>query len=253
VIHVAIAGGVATVTLHDPPVNAIGTVWIARFNDLLDALARRADWHVLHIRSESKAFCAGADLRELQARFHAADGADATCVYVEALQRLYARIEALTQVSIAEIGGAALGGGFELALACDLRIAAADAPLGLPEARLGLLPGAGGTQRLARLCGRSVAARLILGAEIVDGVSGTALGIVHWHVGRSDLPGRARELAQRVAALPAAALAACKACIAAADSPDGGGYALEIAHTRRLFVDPDTRRRVAAFLQDHLR
>ncbi len=250
-IHLSIADAIATVALDDPPVNAISYAWLARFNDILDALALRTDWHVLLIRAETKIFCAGADLRELEARFHAPDGADATCAYVEALQLLYARIEALPQISIAEIGGAALGGGFELALACDLRIAATEARLGLPEARLGLLPGAGGTQRLTRICGRAVSSRLILGAEIVDGLTGADLGIVHWHVARAELPNRACELAQRIAALPGAALAACKACIDAADSP--GGYALEVAHTRRLSADPDTRRRVAAFLQDHLR
>lgn len=247
-IRAAVADAIATVTLSQAPINAISTEWLARFNGELDALASRSDWHVLHIRSEQKVFCAGADLRQVQQRFGAADGADTMLAYVAAIQRLYTRIEALPQVTVAEIGGAALGGGLELALACDLRIAAAEAKLGLPEARLGLLPGAGGTQRLARLCGRAVATRLILGAEVIDGAAAAGLGVVHWAVPRAELATRARELVARVAALPAAALAACKDCLAAAGEPGRGGYLLEVEHTRRLFTNADTRQRVATFL-----
>jgi enoyl-CoA hydratase/carnithine racemase len=253
VIRVAIADAIATVTLCHPPVNAVSNDWLARFNGELDALALRSDWHVLHIRSEQKVFCAGADLREMQDRFRAADGPDATLAYVAAIQRLYARIEALPQVTVAEIGGAAMGGGLELALACDLRIAAAEAKLGLPEARLGLLPGAGGTQRLTRLCGRAVSSRLILGAEVVDGTTAAALGLVQWAAPRAELASRAYELVQRVAALPSAALAACKECITAAGEPGRSGYTLELEHTRRRFMAADTQQRVAAFLDGRLR
>ena len=102
--------------------------------------ARGPRFTVLHIRSDQKVFCAGADLKEVRARMDAADGADRMYAYVAGIQRLYARIERLPQVTLAEIGGAAMGGGFELALACDLRIAANEAKLGLPEARLGSDP-----------------------------------------------------------------------------------------------------------------
>ena len=89
-------------------------------------------------------FCAGADLAEMRARFAAADGVEAMVGTAAEMQRLFARLEALPQVTLAELGGAALGGGFELALACDLRIAAHEAKLGLPEAQRGSIPGAGG-------------------------------------------------------------------------------------------------------------
>ncbi|MFZ8239034.1 enoyl-CoA hydratase/isomerase family protein, partial [Staphylococcus aureus] len=82
---------------------------------------------------------------------------------------LFNRLEALEAVTLAVVDGPALGGGLELALSCDLRVASMRAKLGLPEARVGMIPGAGGTQRLPRLCGPGVAARLILGGEIVDG------------------------------------------------------------------------------------
>jgi enoyl-CoA hydratase/carnithine racemase len=168
--------------------------------------------------------------------------------YVAGIQRLYARIEKLPQVTLAEIGGAALGGGLELALACDLRVCALEAKVGLPEAQLGLIPGAGGTQRLTRLCGRSVAARLILGAETLDGAAARELGLVQWAVPRAELPERAIEIARRIAALPAAALAASKACIASACEPGRGGYSEELEATRLLLTNPETRERVEAFL-----
>jgi enoyl-CoA hydratase/carnithine racemase len=246
--HVDVADGVATVTLARPPVNAISEAWVHAFQSALDELLVRGGWTVLHLRSSQKVFCAGADLNEVRERIDALDGPDRMYAYVAGIQRLYARIERLSQVTIAEIGGAALGGGLELALACDLRIAAVEAKLGLPEARLGLIPGAGGTQRLTRLCGRPAAQRLILGAEVIDGATACDLGVVQWAVPRAELRERAAELARRVAALPLGALAASKACIAAAGEPGTGGYSLELEATRRLLTEPETRRRVEAFL-----
>jgi enoyl-CoA hydratase len=246
--HVDVGEGVATVTLARPPVNAISEAWVGEFQCTLDELLVRGGWKVLHLRSSQKVFCAGADLKEVRERIDAVDGPDRMYAYVAGIQRLYARIERLSQVSIAEIGGAAMGGGLELALACDLRIAAVEAKLGLPEARLGLIPGAGGTQRLTRLCGRPAAQRLILGAEVIDGAAARELGLVQWAVPRAELPVRAAELARRVAALPAGALAASKTLIAAAGDPGTGGYSLELEATRRLLTEPETRRRVEAFL-----
>src|SRR5450755_3405434 len=210
---------VTTLTLNRPPLNAISEEWVRSFEAKLDELARGPRFTVLHIRSEQKVFCAGADLKEVRARMDAADGPDRTYAYVASIQRLYARIESLPQVTLAEIGGAALGGGFELALACDLRIAAAEAKLGLPEVKLGLIPGAGGTQRLTRLVGRGLANRLILGAEAVDSTTAERLGLVQWVCPRAELADRAAEIAGRIAALPAAALAAAKRCITSAATP----------------------------------
>jgi enoyl-CoA hydratase/carnithine racemase len=240
-------GAVAVFTLSRPPVNAISERWLASFEGALAQLTK-SGCRVLHIRSDQKVFCAGADLDEISRRMTQADGADRMYAYAARIQRLYARIERLPQVTIAEIGGAAMGGGLELALACDLRIAASEAKLGLPEARLGLIPGAGGTQRLARLCGPAVAARLILGAEIVDGAAAHELGIVQWAVSRERLEERATEIAGGIAELPAAALAECKACIAVAERFARDGYADELEATRRLFTNDDTRQRVQAFL-----
>lgn len=244
-----VAGGIARITLNRPPVNAISKEWLQGFGAHLDDLAARDDWTVLHIRSAQKVFCAGADLNQLRGRLDDPDGARLLAEDTRRFQILFDRIEALPQVTIAEIGGAALGGGFELALACDLRIVAEDARIGLPEAGLGLLPGAGGTQRLTRLCGRGIAARVILAADVLDGAEACRLGLVQWAVPASDLAARASLLAGRIAALPAAALAACKHCISVAGDPAIDGYAEEIAATARMFAEPQTRARVTAFLE----
>jgi enoyl-CoA hydratase/carnithine racemase len=247
-ITLTVANAVATLTLSRPPVNAISEKWVRQFERRLDELAAWPDWRVLHIRSDQKVFCAGADLVEVRRRMDAPNGPDEMYAFVAGIQRLYARVEALPQVTLAEIGGAAMGGGFELALACDLRIAALEAKLGLPEVQLGLIPGAGGTQRLTRLCGRPLAARLILGAETLDGATAAALGIVQWAVPRAELPRRVSEIAARVAGLPAAALAAGKACIAAGAEPGRGGFTDELEATRHLLTNAETRARVNAFL-----
>jgi enoyl-CoA hydratase len=244
----SIAGQIATLIMSSPPVNALSEGWISGLAREIDGLAARRDWKVLQLRSDQKVFCAGADLKEMRARFDAADGPDRTYAYVASIQRLYARIESLPQVTLAEIGGAALGGGFELALACDLRIAAADVKLGLPEVKLGLIPGAGGTQRLTRLVGRGLANRLILGAEAVDGLTAERLGLVQWACPRAELAARAAEIAGRIALLPANALAAAKRCMTAAATPGRGGYSEELEVTRNLQTDAETRERISAFL-----
>jgi len=240
--------GVACLVLDRPPVNAICAAWLDDLHHRLDALAARGDWRVLHIRSAHKTFCAGADLAEMRARLASPGGIDSMVGIAADMQKLFARVEALPQVTLAEIGGAALGGGFELALACDLRIAANEAKLGLPEVRLGLVPGAGGTQRLTRLAGRATASRLILTGETFDGAAAQSLGLVQWALPRADLPRRAAEIAKRTAASPREALAACKRCIAAAEDPARDGYAEELAQSRRLYASEATRGLVSAFL-----
>lgn len=240
---------VARITMNRPPVNAISKAWLEGFGAHLDDLERRDDWTVLHIRSAQKVFCAGADLNQLRGRLDEPDGARLLAEDTRRFQVLFARIEALPQVTLAEIGGAALGGGFELALSCDLRVAANEARIGLPEAGLGLLPGAGGTQRLTRLVGRGVASRVILTADVLDGAEAGRLGLVQWAVPATELAERAAILAARIADLPAPALAACKDCIAAAQDESRDGYAAEIAATARMFAEPSTRTRVTAFLE----
>jgi enoyl-CoA hydratase/carnithine racemase len=234
-------GALAVATLARAPVNAIDEEWLARLEGVLDRLEGAA---VLLLRSSERAFCAGADLALMRSRYASVEGRARMVSFVREIQRVFERIERLPQVTIAEIGGAALGGGLELALACDLRIAAADARLGLPEVRLGLIPGGGGTQRLPRIAGEAAAKRLILGAEVISGEQASTLGVVHWALPAKDLADRALVLAREITALPAAALAEAKACLGAA-----GGYERELEATARLLAQGETQRRVRAFLE----
>lgn len=141
-----------------------------------------------------------------------------------------------------------MGGGFELALACDLRLVAESANVGLPEARLGLLPAAGGTQRMTRICGEAVSRRLILGAELINGTQAVALGCAHLSAPAADLERLAGEQVARLAELPAQALAACKRCILAALDDSVDGYEVELEGSAALLASPDTQARVQRFL-----
>jgi enoyl-CoA hydratase len=247
-ISLAVAERIATVTLARAPVNAFNADMFKTIHGILDDLAARSDWSVLHIRSGLKVFSGGADLAEISTRFSAPDKMDAAAKVTRPFQELFQRISDLPQLSIAEINGAAMGGGYELALGCDLRIAANEAKLGLPEAGLGLLPGGGGTHRLTWIAGPAVAARIILAAEVVDGKTARELGMVQWAVPRADLEAEAKKLASRVAALHPLSLAACKVCIRLARDPERNGFASETEWTGRLLATDETQRRVADFL-----
>lgn len=249
IISLDIQGAVARATLCCPPVNAINDEWVARLNAVLDEVERRGDINVLWLRSNQRAFCAGADLEFMRARFLTEEGRVLMIDFTRRLQEVYARLERLPLLTLAEIGGAALGGGFELALACDLRVVADSAKVGLPEVRLGLLPAAGGTQRLTRLCGEGIARRLILGAEIVSGADAPALGMAQWAVPLAELERYTLTLVERLAALPRAALAASKTCIAAAVAGDAQGFEIELAGSRGLLGNADTQARVRRFLE----
>lgn len=241
-------GDALVVTLQRAPVNAINDELLAQLDAVLDEA--EADQHiaVLHLRSALKVFCGGADLALIRSCVATPQGRNEMVTIVQRMQRVFARLENVGCVTIAELGGATVGGGFELALACDWRVAAHDARIGLPEAGLGLLAAGGGTQRLTRLVGPGIARRLILGAETVNGLEAERLGLVQWAVPAAELAGAARALAQRCAVMPRLALAENKRCIALASAPHGDGFAAEIAATRRLYEHPETRRRVSAFL-----
>jgi len=241
-------GDALVVTLARAPVNAINDELLAQLDAALDEAEADERIAVLHLRSALKVFCGGADLGLIRSSIETPQGRNRMVAIVQDMQRVFARLENAPCVTIAELGGATVGGGFELALACDWRIAAHEARIGLPEAGLGLLAAGGGTQRLTHLVGPGVARRLILGAETVGGREAERLGLVQWAVPRAQLADAARALAQRCAANPRTTLAENKRCIALASAAHGDGYAAEIAATRRLYENPETRRRVAAFL-----
>ena len=247
-IELSRRGRVAVATLARAPVNAIDDAMIGAFHALLDALAITSDWQVLHIRSAQKVFAAGADLDLIRSWKDATSPAGALSGYVERLQALYQRVEDLPQVTFCEIGGAAMGGGYELALSCDLRLAAEEAKLALPEVGIGLIPGAGGTQRLTRLCGRGIAARVILGCELVDGRTAATLGLVEWAVPRARIEEEARAITDRIAALPEHSQRVAKQCIAAFGVKGADGFRLEREAGSALLDTPRTQELIGAFL-----
>lgn len=248
-IELRFEGTLAIATLCRPPVNAISDEWIDGLNRVLDAVECREDVSVLWLRSNQRVFCAGADLALMSERFTDASGLGLMIDLTRRMQEVYTRLEHIRQVTIAEIGGHALGGGFELALACDMRIVADTAKIGLPEARLGLLPAAGGTQRMTRVVGDALARRLILGAEVVLGSDAVSLGLAHWSAPAANLEERARDIVERIAVLPAHALAACKRCVNAAFEQNCTAFEVELQASASLLASEVTQNLVHLFLK----
>lgn len=248
-LNVTRRGPVAELTLDRPPVNAIDDDMIVAMQRALDALAPDPDFQILHIRSAGKVFAAGADLALISSWQDSPSPGGALSAYVDRLQGLYHRIEALPQVAICEIGGAAMGGGYELALSCDLRVAAEEAKIGLPEVGLGLIPGAGGTQRLTRLCGRGIAARVILTAEPVDGKTAASLGMVEWAFPRAELVARTQAIVDRLAAMPAHAQKVAKQCMRGFADTGLLGFQLERDLGGALLDTPRTQQLIRDFLE----
>lgn len=245
-ISVSTTGGIATILMSRPPVNAIDHAFIKALNGALDQIDKAKPTAVV-IKSDQKCFSAGADLAMIQGYFTKPTGTAEMVDYVKALHSVYNRLEKLEAVTIAAIAGPALGGGLELALSCDMRVAATTAKVGLPEARIGMIPGAGGTQRLPRLVGPGIAARMILGGEVIDGTEAARLGVVQWVVAPADLDAKVAEVAERVAGLARPALIACKDCMSAWFDPAVDGFAREIEKPLTLMATQEARERIAAF------
>ncbi len=250
---VAIDGATLSISMNRAPVNAINEEWIDRLDRLLDEHEAREEISVLRFRSALKAFCGGADIDMLAERLSSQSGIDQMIGTVRRMQALYSRIEQSPLVSIAEINGVALGGGFELALACDFRVASDSAKVGLPEAKLGLLPGAGGTQRMTKLFGAALARRLILGIEVVEGAEAARLGLVHWSFPADQLAARTDEIVRRLASVPKTAIKVNKQCIFAAQERRSDGFELEVQTTKLLYETPESLNRLRTFLAQRKR
>lgn len=242
-----VAQGIARLTLASPPVNALSEGLLDALESSLDSLTARDDWSVLALASSADVFCAGGDLQTMAGWMRQPDASATIGAYAARVQRLGARIEALPQVTIALCERSALGGGLELALACDLRVASTRAKFGLPEVRLGLLPGAGGTQRLARQCGTPAAMRLILGAEVIDAEAARKFGLVQWVFEPEQFTGQAQALLARYVSMPRHSQQASKSCIRLALEAQAG-YACEIDRISALVGTTETLALVEAFL-----
>ncbi len=247
-LSLAHEGSVATLTLHHGPMNAIDDGLLNELEAAFEAVVANPAISVLRVRSERRVFSAGADLRMVAERLAKESGADEMKATVERFHCVYDRLAGLPVVTIAEIEGHALGGGLELALACDIRIASHDAKLGLPEAKVGLLPGAGGTQRLTRLCGEGIAARIILSGDVVNGREAERIGLVQWAFEPVDFGRSAAQIVTRTASLSPDAQAIAKNCICLAVQEQSRGARAEIEGIRTLMLSDETRKRVAGFL-----
>jgi enoyl-CoA hydratase len=247
-VELSVADKIATICMTCPPVNAITRGWANEFSAHLDKLASRSDWRILCISSGLRLFSAGGDIKQFAARLDQADAGSILAEEAKLYQSLFDRIVSLKQISIAFIGGVAAGGGFELAMACDLRVAARSAKVGLPEVGIGLLPSAGGTQRMTRLIGAGRALKLIGTAELIHAPEALDLGLVEWVVPDEGFAETALQIALGLAGKPSEALCAAKSCIRAALDPKRDGFAEEAQAPRTLMSSEETRARIAEFM-----
>jgi len=189
--------------------NALSRALVAELRSEFATLATDAGLTAVVLAGiEGKAFCAGADLKERLAMT-----LDETRVFLDELGALVNAIADFPHPVIAAISGSALGGGLEMALACDFRIADASARMGLAEVRLGIIPGAGGTQRLSRLCGMAAAKELVLTGQRIDGEQALALGLVSRVVPTGELRPAVMALATELSAAGPLALAQAKRAV----------------------------------------
>lgn len=168
-IHYEVHGDIAVATLRNPPVNALSGLLRVELFKALQHAEDNAGVKAVVLRGENAAFSAGADIREM---------GTANARIEPSVRALHDHIERMRTLTVAAISGSALGGGLELALACDARIADASAQFGLPEVKLGILPGAGGTQRLPHLVGCEIALDLLTSGRLVTAQEALVLGIV---------------------------------------------------------------------------
>ena len=237
----------ATITITRPRVlNALNRATLEELSRALGELDANPEVRGIIITgSGEKAFVAGADIAELQS-LSGTGGTDTA----QFGQGVFSRIEALGKPCIAAINGFALGGGCELALACDLRLASENAKLGLPEVGLGLIPGYGGTQRLPRLIGRARAMELMLTGDPVTADEALRMGLVNRVVPQGDLLATAREIVKRIARnAPLAISAARQAVLQGLDVDLGRGLDIEALHFGVLCSTADKLEGLTAFLE----
>src|SRR5262245_11174498 len=244
-IVVSADAGVASVVLNRPEVrNAIDKAMIDDLHRALDELAARDDVSVLILSGAGgKAFAGGADIAQLRDRRSA-----------EALQainaRLFQRVEEFPVPTIAAVTGYALGGGCELAMACDLRVAGRGAKFGQPEVGLGIIPAAGGTQRLPRLVGLGRAKELIYTGRIVDAAEAERIGLVNFVVDDDQVLARAAALAADIAKQGRAAVRLAKVALnASSRTGQDAGFLVEQVAQALLYDSAEKHARMTAFLE----
>lgn len=237
---------VAWITIDHPPVNALSQAVLDGLRTVLAEV--EADWSLgaaVLTGAGERFFVAGADISEFMSQ-----GADGTRAKIADGQRLTLEMERQRFPIVAAINGFALGGGLELAMACDIRIMAATAKVGQPEVLLGIIPGWGGTQRLPRLVGRGRALEILLSGEQLDAQRALEWGLVNQVVAAEQLPATAQELAARLAEQAPLAVAAIKRAVSRGlEQPLEAGLAAELDEFDRAFRSADALEGISAFLQ----
>jgi len=240
-------GLVIVAILHRPEVlNALNLEMLQELGELLQEIKYNGEIRVLILTgSGKKAFCSGVDVKESR-NSTASEHAN----FTELGRQLLLEIENLPQVVIAAVNGYALGGGYELVLACDLVIASENAKLGLPEVRMGTMPGWGGTQRVSRLIGKIEAKKLILTGEIISAGEAFRIGMVNEVVEENQLHPKARALAHQIASNAPISVKLVKSAInKGLEMALNEGLAYERLCGSICSTTEDRREGIAAFLQ----
>lgn len=245
-VRLEVDGGVGTIRLDRPPMNAFSRQMQEELRECAQEAARRADVRAVVVWGGEKVFAAGADVKEMASMSYA----DMAPV-ARPLSACFGSISEIPKPTVAAVTGYALGGGLEVALGADRRVCGDNAKLGLPEILLGLIPGGGGTQRLARLIGASRAKDLIYTGRQVRAEEALAIGLVDEVVPADEVYATARRWAEQFVSGPAAALAAAKKAV------DGGldvdlrtGLDLESEVFAALFATEDGRTGMVSFVEN---
>ncbi|HEY3451307.1 MAG TPA: enoyl-CoA hydratase-related protein [Myxococcales bacterium] len=246
VVQVEVKDAVATVTLdRQEALNALNLSVLASLKAAFARLAADKSLRAVVLTGAGKAFVAGADIKEM-AEFTPAQAREFSLAGHEVMRQ----IEDFPRPVLAAVNGFALGGGCELALCCDLRIASEKAKLGLPEVTLGVMPGFGGTQRLARLVGCSAAKMLLFTGEVVPAPKALALGLVDEVVAPEALLPRCLELAQSIAAKGPVGVSYCKAAVNhGVDATLAEGLSYETELFAQVFATADQKEGMKAFVE----
>jgi enoyl-CoA hydratase len=239
------AGVVTVIRLNNPPLNLVSLEVTEALTAALTLIERDVEARaVILAGGGDRAFCAGSDIKE----FASLHGRVAEGKLINE-NAAYNQLAELPVPTIAAIEGNALGGGLELALCCDLRVAASTAFLGLPEVRLGVMPGSGGTQRLPRLIGLARAKELILLGEIIDAATALSFGLVNRVVPQGRAESTARDLAEILASRgPVAVREAKRVLDTTLDGSLAAGQADELEASERVFSSEDMLEGAAAFV-----
>lgn len=241
-----VRGRIAILTINRPEKrNALDGQVRCAFLGAIDTLARDTNVRAIVVTGAGdKAFVAGADISEFEGR------TPVDQFRVMKAPTIFDAVERCAKPVIAAVNGFCLGGGMELALACDIRIASRAAKFGQPEVNLGIIPGGGGTQRLPRIVGLGAAMRLILTGDLIDAAEAHRLGLVEEVVDGAALMERATQLAELIASKSPVAVAAAKEATRAAVSlPMSEGLKLETALFQLCFASDDKAEGVRAFLE----